>query len=97
MSHSPLINRIIAADDLHYDASQKRFVSLSETEVDEIIVKCLENGIGNAAQVQQVVAWVGALRVGQMLYRAFMTGQVRVTGIRDKEPLCAPLPLNEAS
>lgn len=97
MGYQQLINRIIAADDLHYDASQNRYVSLSEKEVDDIIRKCVENGIKDAARIQQVVAWCGTLRVGQLLYRSFMTGQVRVTGIRDNEPLFAPLPLNEAS
>jgi hypothetical protein len=65
--------------------------------VNEIITKCLENGLKDPAQIHKVVAWVGALRIGQLLYRSFMTGQVRVTGILDKEPLFAPLPLNEAS
>lgn len=97
MSHNPLVNRIIAADDLHYDSREGRFVSLSEKEVDEIITKCLENGLNEAAQIHKVVAWVGALRIGQLLYRSFMAGQVRVTGIHDKEPLFAPSPLNEAS
>jgi len=39
MKYEQIINRLIPADDLHWDDQQRRFASLSHDEVDEIVAK----------------------------------------------------------
>ena len=44
MKYKQIVNRLIAADDLHYDKEERRFVALSQQEVNEIIAQCSESG-----------------------------------------------------
>lgn len=89
MHYAKIINRLIAADDLHYDPQQRKYVSLSSEEMDEIIKKCLELGI-NDDEIKKVVAWCSYVRVGQILQRSFLAGRLKITGFSGIEPLFTP-------
>lgn len=91
MKYEQLINRIIAADDLHYDAAQGRYASLSAEESHAIMSMCLENGITDHDQINTIVQWAGSVRIGEILYRSFMSGRIRIAGLSGDEPLFAPL------
>lgn len=90
MHYAKVINRLIAADDLHYDPEQRKYVSLSSEEMDEIIKRCQELGITDDEEVKKVVAWCSYVRVGQILQRSFMAGRLRITGFSGIEPIFTP-------
>lgn len=90
MKYQQIINRLIAADDLHYDADEGRYVSLSVEEVNAIIKRCQELGISDCAQITKTVAWCGYVRVGQILERSFMAGRLTIQGFSGIEPCFAP-------
>jgi|688.fasta_scaffold105639_3 hypothetical protein len=90
MNQSRIINVLIAADDLHYDADEGRYVSLSRDEVDGIIHKCADLGIDDCAQISKIITWCGYIRVGQILERSFMAGRLTIQGFSGIEPRFAP-------
>jgi hypothetical protein len=90
MDPKHVINRIIAADDLHYYGTEKRFAALSQEEMAEIVSKCAESGITDKDDVYKVVRWYCGVRIGEILYRSFLSGQLKVTGFVDDEPTFAP-------
>lgn len=94
MGYKEMINRLIAADDLHCDARQRKFVSLSDEQVESIKKQCEASGITDEERVSKVVAWAGSMRVGELLCRAFLAGRLRVTGFSGDEPRFIP---NETS
>jgi hypothetical protein len=89
--YEQLINRLIPADDLHYDKEQRRFFALSPQEARQIAIQCAENGITDPAEVHKVLKWVTFVRIGEILRRSFMSGRVRIVGFKDDDPLFAPL------
>jgi hypothetical protein len=91
MKYKHLVNRLIAADDLHYDNDERRFVALSQKEVKAIIGRCAENGITDPDQIKKVVRWATAVRVSQLLHSSFMSSRLRISGFSDDEPLFSPL------
>lgn len=90
MKHHQIINRLIAADDLHYDADEGRYVSLSKEEVNAIIRRCQELGINDCPQITKTVAWVGYVRVVKILVQSFMAGRLKITGFNGSDPCFAP-------
>lgn len=85
-----LINNIIPADDLHWDESEKKYVSLSEDETKDIINACIEQGMTDLDKVFKMVSWCGHVRVGNLLWKNFLLGSVKITGFDGEEPLFAP-------
>lgn len=88
--YSKLINNIIPADDLHWDSTENRYVSLSEEETQDIIKACIEQGITELDKIFKIVSWCGTIRVGQLLWKNFLMGSVKISGIDGDEPLFAP-------
>jgi hypothetical protein len=89
--YEQLINRLIPADDLHYDKEQRRFFALPPQETRQIAIQCAENGVTDPAEVHKVLKWVTTVRIGEILHRSFMSGRVRIVGFKDDDPLFAPL------
>jgi hypothetical protein len=86
-----LINNIIPADDLHWDKSENKYVSLSEKETQEIIAGCLDQGMKDLNDVYRVVQWCGCVRVGQILWKNFLQGSLSICGFDENdEPLFTP-------
>jgi hypothetical protein len=90
LRYEQVINRLIPADDLHYDASQRRYASISPAEVEEIIVQCRQNGLTDDALIEKYVRWCGVVRVSQILCRLFRNGSLQITGFVGNEPQFAP-------
>ena len=91
MKYKQIGNRLIAADDLHYDKEERRFVALSQQEVNAIIAQCSESGITDHDQNKNVVRWVTSVRVSQLLHSSFMSSRLRIVGFSGDEPLFSPL------
>jgi len=75
-----IINNIIPADDLHWCEEEGKYVSLSREEMDDIISACLAQGISSLDDIMKVIQWCGNIRVGQILWKNFLSGGVRITG-----------------
>jgi hypothetical protein len=91
MRYEQIINRLIPADDLHWDERQGRYASISQEEVEEVIARCTEQGITDHDKVRKIVEWIGFLRIGVLLRDAFMSGRVRIAAIGDDGPYFSPL------
>jgi len=86
-----LINNIIPADDLHWDELEKKYVSLSAEETQEIINSCLKQGMTDLKNIYKVVSWCSEIRVGQLLWKNFLLGSVKINGFdMDNEPMFSP-------
>jgi hypothetical protein len=85
-----LINNIVPADDLHWDESENRYVSLSEDETKKIINACIEQGMTELDDVFKVVSWCGNVRIGNLLWKNFLLGSVKIAGFEGEEPLFTP-------
>jgi len=85
--YKDIINNVIPADDLHWDPAENKYVSLSEDETKEIISACIEQGMTELDDVFAMVSWCGAIRVGQILWKNFLHGSVKIKGFHEGEPL----------
>lgn len=86
-----LINNIIPADDLHWCDDEKRYVSLSAEEINEIILRCVDQGMNELKDIHRVIQWCGNVRVGQLLWKNFLLGSVNISGFdKDSEPRFTP-------
>lgn len=81
-----MINKIIAADDLHWCEEEKKYVSLSNEDVEKIIFSCVEQNITDFDDIYKVIQWAGLVRVGEILLKNFMQGKIRITGFDNSEP-----------
>ena len=80
MHYKQVINNLIPADDLHWDEGDKRYVSLSGEETQEIITRCIEEGMTELQDVYKFVQWCGYVRVGEILMKNFLSGSLSVSG-----------------
>ena len=85
-----VINNIIPADDLHWCEEEGKYVSLSRDEVDEVVVACLNQGMSDLPSIMKVIQWCGNIRVGQILWKNFLSGSVHITGFDGGEPRFGP-------
>lgn len=81
-----VINNIIPADDLHWCEEEGKYVSLAREEIDEIVSSCLNQGITELKDIMKVIQWCGSIRVGNILWKNFLSGSVRITGFEGEEP-----------
>jgi len=85
--YKDIINNVIPADDLHWDPVENKYVSLSEEETKDIVNACIQQGITELDEVFAMVSWCGAIRIGQILWKNFLQGTVKVTRFEGGEPL----------
>lgn len=86
-----VINNIIPADDLHWCEEENKYVSLSREEMDDIIATCISNGIKDLDDVFKVIHWCGSVRIGQILWKNFLSGGVDISGFDEQgEPRFTP-------
>lgn len=84
MQYQNVINNLIPADDLHWDETENRYVSISAEETEEIVAACIASGMNELADVHKFVQWCGYVKVGQILMKNFVSGSLLVTGF-DKD------------
>ena len=90
MKYEHIVNRLIAADDLHYDPQQGRFCALSQNELDRIITTCLDRGLSDFDTITKIVQWCGYVQIGELLRKSFMSGRVKIVAIGNDGPFFAP-------
>lgn len=89
--YKDFINNLIPADDLHWCTEEQKYVSLSDKEINEIIMRCLDQGMSDLSDVHKVVQWCGIIRVGQLLWKNFLSGSLKITSFdKDNEPRFTP-------
>jgi hypothetical protein len=81
-----MINKIIPADDLHWNEEDNKYVSLSNEDVDNIIVACAKQDITEFEDIYKVVQWAGLVKVGEILLRNFLDGRIKILGFDKSEP-----------
>jgi hypothetical protein len=82
-----IINKIIAADDLHWCEEEQKYISLSKEDVDQLIAACSNQDMTEFEDMYKVIQWAGIVRVGQILLKNFMSGKIKITGFDiDGEP-----------
>lgn len=81
------INNLIAADDLHWEEEEQKYVALAPEEIDQIILNCINNDIYDENKVMAIVNWATHARVGHLLLKNFLNNQIKVIGVdKDGEP-----------
>lgn len=89
--YKDFINNLIPADDLHWCDEDQKYVSLSDKEINEIIMRCIEQGMTDLSDVHKVIQWCGIIRVGQLLWKNFLAGSLTISGFdKDDEPRFLP-------
>lgn len=87
-SQKDILNKIISADDLHWDDTENKFIALSNEDIQEIILACLDNAIDDDHRITQVLNWCTEVRVGQILMKNFLNNNIAIANIDDNgEPL----------
>jgi hypothetical protein len=86
-----LLNRAIPADDLRFNEREQRLLALSDEDVDDVMKRCKQSGITDPSQIKAVIAWCCKARIGEILYRSLVAGQVRITGFSGDEPRFTPV------
>jgi hypothetical protein len=83
------ISEIIRTDDLHWNSEEKRFVALSEEELDKIISTCVLSGIDDDDKIEQMVRWAEKARTGQLLLEGIIDGRLGIRLDKDEPEFCA--------
>ena len=88
MSYNKFINNLIPADDLHWCKEESKYVALSEEETNEIILRCMEQGMSQLEEIHKFVTWCGLVRVGELLWKNYLDGHLDVVGFDERnEPI----------
>jgi hypothetical protein len=83
-----ILNKLIPADDLYWDKHEGKYIAHSEEEINEIITSCIENDITEQKEIMEVFNWCTSVRIGELLMKGFLTGNVKILGIdKDGEPI----------
>jgi len=86
------LSEIIQTDDLHWNNTEKRFVSLSEEELDKIVTACVMCGIYEEDQIVNVVRWSEKIRTGHLILKGLLEGRLGVRLGENDEPFFFALP-----
>ena len=88
-----VINRLIPADQLHFQEDGS-YSTVCKEEVMEIARKCEElNADLTHEQKIAVIMWYQNHKTGVLLWDNFMKGRIMIKGVRNGEPLFAPIEL----
>jgi hypothetical protein len=85
-----IINKIIPADDLHWNEEERRYVTLSDEEINSIIIACIGQNIKEEKNIYKMVKWAGEIRVGNLLLDNFLSERLEIAGFDNDEPLFRP-------
>jgi hypothetical protein len=83
-----ILNKLIPADDLHWDEAEQKYIALSQDEVADIINATLENGFEEEEDIIKVLNWATGVKVGDILLKNLLNGQLSISDFDDDgEPL----------
>lgn len=78
--HNNIINKIIAADDLHWCPMENKYTALSMEELDLILKTSLDNDITEEKELIQIVSWATNARIGEILLKNYLQGKIKIMG-----------------
>lgn len=83
-----IVNNLIAADDLHWNEEEQRYIALSREEIDEILLACIDQEMFSEKDCTRMLNWATHVKIGDILLRNFLTQRVKVVGFdKNDEPL----------
>lgn len=77
------LNRLVPADEMHWDESSNSYQVLSQTQVDEIIRACMGVGMEDSKSILKVVREYEKVRCGELLFEQFFAGRIGICGFDD--------------
>jgi hypothetical protein len=80
------LSEIIQTDDLHWNRTEKRFVSLSEEELDKIVMACVTCGIEDDDLIIKMVRWAEEIRTGNLLLKGVLEDRLGILFKEENEP-----------
>lgn len=77
-------------DDLHWDENDKKFVALSEEEMETILMVSAKSGLDmdDEEVVMGVIRWAEHVRVGNILLRRVLDGSLAIGYVPGMEEPC---------
>ena len=82
-----IINKLIAADDLHWCSADKKYTTISEEETDKIIRSAYLNNIFEIEDIMKLIEWAILVRTGNILLNYVLSDKINIVGFEDKEPV----------
>ena len=83
-----ILNKIIPADDLYWDRIEKKYIALSEDEIHNTMLCCINNNITDESDIVKVLNWCTNVRVGELLMKGILAGRISIIGVdQDGEPV----------
>lgn len=73
------VSQLIPFDLLHWNSEEKKYVPLSEDELDKIIEICINSGIETLDGTLGVIRWAEHIRLGSILYERLMDGKLSIS------------------
>jgi hypothetical protein len=79
-----IANNLIAADDLHWNDDEQKFVALSQKQLEKIIFRCCKQRTLDLNEIQKIVEWVSHIRICHLLFKGFISGNLSIIKINNK-------------
>jgi len=76
-----ILNKIIAADDLHWNNMEEKYTAISPEELDTILKNSIENNITDEDELFKIVSWATNARVGEILLKNYLQGKIKIFGL----------------
>lgn len=76
-----IINKIIAADDLHWCPLENKYTALSMEELDTLLTNSIESDVVEEDDLFQIIKWATNARVGEILLKNFIEGKIKISSI----------------
>lgn len=77
MNRNPM-NRVVAADDLHWNRVEGKYTTLSEPEVTVVLDVGVACGLKTEAELKILLRWAGVARMHTLLLKNLLEGRLRV-------------------
>ena len=84
------INKLIPADQLHWCEEDGKYSTICKEEAIKIAGKCDQLTLEEKVAV---IMWYQGHKTGALLWDNFMSGKITIKGVKDGEPLFAPVEL----
>jgi len=80
MDQKEILNKILPADDLHWNEVEQKYVAISSKQLKDVILKCVEQGIVETKDIVKMTDWVTNLNVANILLKNFLKGSINLVG-----------------
>jgi hypothetical protein len=84
------INKLIPADQLHWDEEEGKYCTIYKEEALKIADKCDQL---TTEEKVALIMWYQHYKIGVLLWENFMKGRITISGMENGKPLFAPIEL----